>query len=206
MSSGTVASRLGPVVVATGNAEKYREARLVLQDGLLEDVRWWPVQTPEDAGSLHGNALMKARKAAAESGLAALADDTAFEVDALDGRPGLWVARYARARGGGAAAVGALLDEVRRSGRAERSARFRCVVVCVAGEAEWAAEGVCEGTLLMEASDAAAPSAGFTFDGVFVPEGAGAALATLPADRLLTFSHRSRALRALLERWEAEAH
>jgi len=181
------------LVAATKNADKVREVRAVLgvvAPGveLVEGLDWPDVE--ESADSLEENALLKARAAAAATGLPALADDTGLEVAALGGAPGVHTARFAGPLAGYAANRRALLAAL--EGEADRRARFRTVVALVGpGGEETVAEGVLEGRITTTERG----SGGFGYDPVFEVEGQ--TLAEMGEGHKNRISHRARALAAL---------
>ena len=169
-------------------------------DTLGIGVQARPVHVPEveeTSDTLEGNALLKARALCEATGVASIADDTGLFVDALDGRPGVYSARYA----GGSATyeqnVEKLLDELRGVGAARRTARFRTVVaVAFANGGHLVVDGVLEGVI----TETPRGSFGFGYDSVFEPlGGSGRTLAELSAQEKNVLSHRSRALVAIAE-------
>ncbi len=187
-------------VLASGNVGKVREFAALLAARDIEVVPQtdFGIVTPEETGTTFlDNALLKARHAAAVSGLAALADDSGIEVDALAGRPGVWSARYAGAQASDADNLNLLLRELAAVPAERRTARYRCVLVWVREAADPApliASGVWEGRVL----SAPRGAGGFGYDPVFQPEGFAVSAAELPAAQKNTLSHRAQALRALL--------
>jgi XTP/dITP diphosphohydrolase len=191
------------VVLATGNPGKQREfaallaplgMELILQSTLgIEPV-------PETGASFAANALLKAAHAAACSGLAALADDSGLEVDALGGRPGIHSARYAGEQADDVANNHKLIQELRHvPDAAGRSARYRCVLALVHGPAEVAplfAHGSWEGRIAHEARG----SGGFGYDPWFMPQGMDITAAEMSAADKNAVSHRAVALRTLAHR------
>ncbi|HEY3614670.1 MAG TPA: non-canonical purine NTP pyrophosphatase [Gaiellales bacterium] len=175
-------------VLATGNAGKAAELSRLLG----ADVEAQPLEVVEDEDSYAGNALLKARAAAAVAGgRIGLGDDSGIEVAALNGEPGL---RSARWTGPGDADRNAALL-VRLDGRSDRSAAFVCVLAAVLPDGrEIVAEGRVEGDL------AAAPrgEGGFGYDPLFVPRGDTRTVAELSAAEKDEVSHRGRAARALV--------
>ncbi|MCY4664426.1 MAG: RdgB/HAM1 family non-canonical purine NTP pyrophosphatase, partial [Acidimicrobiaceae bacterium] len=151
----------------------------------------------EDADSLEGNAILKARAVCEFAGAAALADDTGLEVDALGGAPGVWSARYAGPGAGYRDNLARLLDEMRDVDTPQRTARFRTVVaVCFPDGATVMAEGLVEGAITTEPRG----TGGFGYDPVFAPvEGDGLTFSEMGPAAKNAMSHRARALRALLE-------
>jgi len=187
------------VVMASGNAGKIREIRRLL-DGLAIEVvpqSEFGIPEAEETGtSFAANSLIKARHASRLTGLPAIADDSGLCVDALDGRPGVYSARYAGPGATDAQNVDKLLQEL--SGVETRSAAFRCVATFVADpEAEpIVAEGAWHGDILNERRG----DGGFGYDPVFLDRESGRAAAELTADEKNARSHRGQALRLLAER------
>jgi XTP/dITP diphosphohydrolase len=181
------------VVVASKNPDKIREVAAVLAsfDPPIEVVtgRDWPdVEETED--SLQGNALLKARAVARATGIASLADDTGLEVDALDGAPGVYSARFAGPEATYADNVARLLHDL--DGVEDRSARFRTSVALVDPDGgEMVVEGVFEGRITTQPRG----DAGFGYDPVF--EVGDRTIAEMPEDEKNTISHRAQALETL---------
>lgn len=187
-------------VLASGNAGKLRELAALLAARDIEVIpqTHFGIVTPAETGTTFlDNALLKARHAAGASGLAALADDSGIEVDALEGRPGVWSARYAGEQASDADNLALLLRELADVAEEQRTARYRCVLVLVRAAADPApliASGVWEGRVLTAPRGAG----GFGYDPVFQPEGFAVSAAQLSAEQKNAFSHRAQALRALL--------
>jgi XTP/dITP diphosphohydrolase len=190
------------LVLASANPDKVAEIADVLSAALKVELLARPPDVPdvvEDGGTLLENARLKAVALVAATGLAALADDTGLEVDALGGAPGVYSARYAGEDAGYAANVAKLLAELAalpdRGG--ERRARFRTVALAAfPGGSEVWAEGAVEGTIATEGSG----SGGFGYDPVFVPVGGnGRTFAQMSPGEKHVISHRGRAFRALAE-------
>ena len=191
------------VVLATGNAGKVREFAEMLAPLELQFVAQGAlgIESAEETGQTFAdNALLKARHAAARSGMPAMADDSGLEVDALGGAPGVYSARYAGPAADDAANIAKLLTALEGVAPAARRARFRCVIAFVRdaddphpvfGTGSW------EGVIL----DAPRGDGGFGYDPVFAPlDAAGASVAELDAARKHAASHRGQALRDLLRR------
>ncbi|MGH8273012.1 MAG: RdgB/HAM1 family non-canonical purine NTP pyrophosphatase [Gammaproteobacteria bacterium] len=199
------------VVLASSNAGKLAEIRRLLAplgfELLAQDALGIP-PAPENAPTFVENALGKARAAAQASGLAAIADDSGLEVDALGGAPGVHSARYAGTHGDNPANIAKLLAELGACRGASRRARFRCVAVFLA-HAEHPvpliAEGVWEGEIALKPRGAG----GFGYDPVFYLPERGKTAAELDAKEKNRLSHRARAFTQLRERleekdWELE--
>ncbi len=180
------------IVLATRNTGKVIEMRALLEGLPVEVVSMdaYPgmEDVEEDAPTLDGNAIKKARAVHAYTGLPALADDTGLEVDALEGRPGVYSARYAGPAADPAANRARLLGEL--ASASTRDARFRTVLAFVDGHRERTFEGVCEGAIAREERGAG----GFGYDALFVPEGHAATFAELDPAEKNRISHRGRAL------------
>lgn len=190
------------VVLASANPDKVAEVRAILAaalPGLVVHPR--PPEMPEvveDAPDLVGNARLKAVALVAATGLAAMADDTGLEVDALGGAPGVSSARWAGEGATYADNVAKLLAELAKHPGRPRSGRFRTVALCRFPDGtEVVAEGTCPGSV----PPTAAGAGGFGYDPVFVPDGGdGRTFAEMTAEEKHAVSHRGRAFRALAVR------
>jgi len=186
------------LVLATANPGKTAElAELLREWGTIDvlDLACFPgLSCPEERGTTYAeNAVAKASAVAAATGLPALADDSGLEVDALDGAPGVYSARYA----GPGERVAKLLAQVAHVPAHRRSARFRCVVaIAWPGAGVETAEGECQGRLAIAPSG----SGGFGYDPVFVSDDLGRTFGDATAAQKQRVSHRARAVRALGER------
>lgn len=184
------------MVFATNNAHKLSEVQAVLGDrfrlvtlaecGITEEI-------PEDAPTLEGNALRKARYVHERTGADCFADDTGLEVDALDGAPGVHSARYATDGHDFAANNRLLLRNL--AGAADRSAHFRTVIALILDGREYLFEGRVDGRI----AESEAGCGGFGYDPLFVPEGFDRTFAEMGADEKNAISHRGRAVRRLVE-------
>lgn len=186
------------VVLASGNAGKLREFQALLGDEFeLVPQSEFGVGGIEETGvTFEENALLKARHAAAEAGLPAIADDSGLEVDALNGAPGVRSARYAGADGDDTANNEKLLRELEGVDGAARRARFRAVVVYVdsAGDPRpLIAEGAWEGFIARRPRG----SNGFGYDPLFFDGGTQQTSAELAPGEKNRRSHRGQAVRRL---------
>jgi XTP/dITP diphosphohydrolase len=187
------------IVLATGNAGKLGEMRAILAGHGLEIVAQsgFGITPPaEDSDSYLGNALIKARHAAAIAGLPAIADDSGLEVDALGGRPGLHSARYAGPQADARANNEKLLAELAGLPAAARGARFRCAMVFVR-DAQDAAPIIAEASWSGRIACGPRGAGGFGFDPLFVVEGGDRTVAEMPEAEKNRMSHRGQALDAL---------
>jgi XTP/dITP diphosphohydrolase len=194
-------ARRKPLVVATGNPGKLRELQALLADlpfDIVAQADLGVTSVDETGATFLENALLKARHAAAATHTAAIADDSGLEVDALGGAPGIYSARYAGVNADDDANNAKLLAALEGVPAAARRARYRCILVFVAGPADPApvtAAGVWEGTII----DSPRGAGGFGYDPYFwLPELGMTAAELDPAEKNRR-SHRGMALRALRE-------
>ena len=188
------------LVLATGNAGKLREMRAILAPWSV-DVRpqseFTGAAAEETGLSFVENAILKARFAAAASGLPAIADDSGLEVDALHGAPGIYSARYAGSGTDDAANNARLLQELDAMPDAARAARYRCAMVFL----RWPLD---PSPLVRQASwegrIARVPrgSGGFGYDPLFLVGDGEVTAAEMEPARKNEVSHRGKALRALV--------
>ncbi|HZD71888.1 MAG TPA: RdgB/HAM1 family non-canonical purine NTP pyrophosphatase [Actinomycetes bacterium] len=199
------------LLLATANQGKLRELRAILAGvpvellGLDDVPLGAPPEVEETGESFLDNACIKARAYAAWSGLAAVADDSGLEVDALGGEPGVRSARYAGPGSSDQANLDKLLRELAGVPPARRGARFRCCAVLVdpGVQRKWHAEATWEGRII----EAPRGSNGFGYDPVFLPEGWHRTSAEVDAASKDAASHRGRAFRALrpaIQAWATE--
>ncbi len=184
------------LVLASANADKVAELVELLGDRF--DVVPRPADladTVEDEDSLEGNAIKKATEVAAHTNTFALADDTGLFVDALDGRPGVFTARYAGVDATYDDNVAKLLAELGGVDEEERTATFRTVVAVIGPDGTGlTAEGAVEGHITTERRG----SRGFGYDPVFEPrDGGGQTFAEMSAEEKAELSHRARAMASL---------
>lgn len=189
------------LVLATHNAHKVEELRRILGP-LLDGIELLAYDGPEpveDGETFEANALIKARAAAAHSGLPAIADDSGITVAALGGAPGIHSARYAGTRED-ADNVALLLANL--AGATDRSATFVCAAAFVNGEVEHVVRGEWPGTVLEEVVGAN----GFGYDPVFQPAGLSVSSAELRPEEKNAISHRALAFRELMPRVRERLH
>jgi XTP/dITP diphosphohydrolase len=153
----------------------------------------WP-DVAETGATYLENALLKARALAKALGIAAVADDSGIEVDALAGGPGPRSARFAGEEATEEQNLRLLIRRIRSVPDTRRTARYRCVAVCGwPDDRESWAEGACEGSLILEPRG----PGGFGYDPIFVPEGSTRTMAELADGEKDAVSHRGKAFRAL---------
>jgi len=186
-------------VLASSNAGKLRELAAILSPLGYELITQnsLDIDTPPETGTTFAeNALLKARHAARLSGLPAIADDSGIEVDALDGRPGVYSARYAGEGATDLANLRKMLDELRGVPPDRRSARYQCVIAFARSADDptpLIAHGSWEGRVLT----APRGTGGFGYDPIFQPMGLDVTAAELSAAEKNARSHRGEALRVL---------
>lgn len=186
------------IVLATGNVGKLKEIREIFSGVDVGIVAQSDFDTPEaieDGLSFVENAIIKARNAAAHTGLAALSDDSGIEVDALNGEPGIHSARYA---GDDESNIQRLLRELEGVPEEKRTARFQCVMVYLRHANDPVpviAQGAWEGTILMSPQG----QGGFGYDPVFYVPELDCSAAELSAADKNRLSHRGKALGQMLD-------
>ncbi len=181
------------VILATRNPHKVKEIAIILRDLPVQfnSLLDYPdIDEIEETGSTFAeNALIKARTVFEATRQLTLADDSGLEVDALNGQPGIFSARYAGEEKNYRANNQKLLEEMRDVPPENRGAQFRCAVAIVAPNVEQVVEGVLRGNIALSPRG----SAGFGFDPLFIPEGYEQTLAELGESVKNQISHRARA-------------
>ena len=186
------------LVLATQNAHKVGELQEILTAaGVDVELVALPSDAPhvvEDELTFAGNAAKKARSAAAATGLPAVADDSGLCVDALNGMPGIFSARWAGSHGDDAANLRLLLDQVGDVPDEHRGASFVCAAALALPSGE---ERVVEGRLVGRIVREPRGSGGFGYDPIFVPDGLDVTTAEMAPEDKNAISHRGNAFRAL---------
>lgn len=182
------------LIFATNNAHKLHELKEAIggkfaiaglsEIGCAEDI-------PETADTLEGNALQKARFIYDKYGKDCFADDTGLEIAALDGRPGVYSARYAGKTANFEDNMNKVLAEMK--GMSKRNARFRTVIALILDGVEYFFEGSVEGEILTEKHG----REGFGYDPIFRPVGYDISFAEMPLSEKNRISHRGRAVQQL---------
>ena len=191
------------ITLATFNRDKVRELRELLAGLPVDVVGFYEISgarvAPEAGRTVEENALEKARAAYDLTGEICIADDTALEVDALGGKPGIYAARFAGPGASYSDNVRRLLDVLEGHSLAHRTARFRTAcVACMTDGRELKAEGVLEGRITL----AARGSHGFGYDSIFEVAGQGRTLAEMESREKNAISHRAKAMRELIRRMD----
>ncbi len=182
------------LVFATNNRHKLDEVRAIVGDRVeilsLNDIDCHD-EIPETADTLQGNALIKARYIYEKYAVNCFADDTGLEVDALNGEPGVYSARYAGEECNSEANMQKLLQNL--TGKKERSAQFRTVIALIIDGEEKLFNGIVKGNISTEKKG----NSGFGYDPIFVPEGYSESFAQMGSEEKNSISHRFRATEQL---------
>ena len=195
------------VVLASSNKGKLRELQQLLQQReveLLPQSEFGVADAEETGLSFVENAIIKARHACDFTGLPSVADDSGIEVDALNGEPGIYSARYSGVKGDGADEANnrRILKALENFTENERTARFRCIIVYLRHATDpvpLICQGTWEGRILTEASG----SNGFGYDPIFYVPTHQCSSAELPQEVKDAISHRGQALQKLLTCWSS---
>ena len=189
------------VVLASGNKGKVREINQILAGLDLEVVPQTEFDVPEieETGlTFVENAILKARNAAAHTGLPAIADDSGLEVDALKGAPGIYSARYAGVGASDEQNLTKLLNALDGVSKDGRTARFQCLLVYMEHEMD-PTPVICQGTWEGRITEAPEGENGFGYDPVFFVPTHGCTAAELSAEEKNRLSHRGQALQLLMQ-------
>ena len=189
------------ILIATNNSGKVREIQEMLAEmpfrlQTLGDFS--EIIEPEETGATFaGNAALKARYYALQTGVWALADDSGLQVEALNNAPGIYSARYAGENASDGERIAKLLTELDRTGDENRRARFVCAMAVAdeTGAIIFTAEGICEGKIAFEA----AGKNGFGYDPVFIPDGFSETFGELSNDIKQQISHRKQAIYKIIQ-------
>jgi XTP/dITP diphosphohydrolase len=195
------------IVLASGNAGKLRELQQTLGDNnvlLIPQSEFGVTEAEETGLSFVENAIIKARHACQATGKPAIADDSGIEVDALNGEPGIYSARYAgdSTANADAANNAKLLKAIENVPEQQRTARFQCVIVYLRHARDpmpLICQGTWEGRILFEECG----SNGFGYDPLFYVPSHGCASAELDPSVKNQLSHRGQAIRQLLQCWNS---
>jgi len=188
------------VVLASNNPGKVREIDQMLADvdmHVLPQSEFNVVEVEETGLTFVENAILKARNAAQHSGLPAIADDSGLEVDALNGAPGIYSARYAGTGASDEQNLQKLLQDLNHVPEAERTARFQCLLVYMR-HANDPTPLICQGTWEGVITLAPRGESGFGYDPVFYVPEQHCTSAELPPETKNRLSHRGQALRLLV--------
>jgi XTP/dITP diphosphohydrolase len=195
---------LKTLVFATQNSFKIEEINHILESKTAKDqlIKWKIIgladihcqdDIPETSNTLEGNALQKALYIKKHYGHDCFADDTGFEIDALDGRPGVFSARYAGPQRNFDDNIQKVLEEL--NGLENRTACFRTVITLLMGSEQRIFEGRVEGRIIHEKRG----KSGFGYDPVFIPAGHDKTFAEMTLEEKNKISHRAKAIMKLIE-------
>ena len=182
------------LILATHNEHKSQEFRDILPQYSVQTLLdlGHNEEIEETAINLEGNSFLKAETIFKRYGYVVISDDSGLEVDALNGAPGVYSARYAGEPRNDQRNTEKLLDELK--GTSNRKAQFRTVITLMSAENSFQFEGIVSGTI----TKIPRGKAGFGYDPVFIPEGYQQTFAELAADVKNIISHRANAIKKLL--------
>ncbi len=180
------------IVFATHNQNKLIEVKQILPSSFkvlsLNDINCFD-EIIEDSNTIEGNSMIKARYVFENYGKACFADDTGLFVNALNGEPGVYSARYAGQTKSAKANMSKLLDKL--SGKADKTAYFKTVIAYKTADVERLFTGICKGQIIEKPKG----EKGFGYDPIFVPENYTETFAELPPEAKNKISHRGLALK-----------
>jgi XTP/dITP diphosphohydrolase len=183
------------LVFATHNANKAKEIQSLLPENFqiltLSDINCHE-EIPETAETLEGNSLLKAKFVSDHFNLNCFADDTGLEIEALNGRPGVYSARYAGEEKSAEANMNLVLSELEKE--SNRKAQFRTVITLILNDKTHIFEGIVRG----EMSTKKRGSDGFGYDPIFIPEGQNKTFAEMTLAEKNQQSHRARAFEKMV--------
>ena len=183
------------LVFATNNLHKLKEVQEMLSNAIevlsLKDIGCFE-DIEETESTLEGNAKLKADYITEKYGFDCFADDTGLEVEALDGNPGVYSARYAGEHGNAEKNMEKLLNELQN--KSSRKAKFRTIIALNLKNKQYLFEGICEGEILNEKSGVK----GFGYDPIFKPKNASCSFAEMNSEEKNIISHRGIAIQKLV--------
>ena len=184
------------LIFATHNKNKLKEVRSLIPSTIellsLDDINLLE-EIEETATTIEGNALLKAQTIYKQTGINCFADDSGLLVDALNGAPGVYSARYAGEHKSDSDNLEKLLKEL--SNKEDRNAHFKTVMALIINGQEYLFEGIINGTITKEKSGVN----GFGYDPIFLPNGYTETFAEMSSDIKNVISHRAQAMKQLLE-------
>jgi len=184
------------LVFATNNLHKLREVQEMLSNAIevlsLKDIGCFE-DIEETESTLEGNAKLKADYITEKYGFDCFADDTGLEVEALDGNPGVYSARYAGEHGNAEKNMEKLLNELQN--KSSRKAKFRTIIALNLKNKQYLFEGICDGEILNEKSGVK----GFGYDPIFKPKNASSSFAEMNSEEKNIISHRGIAIQELVQ-------
>mgnify|MGYP001138057575 CR=1 FL=1 len=183
------------LVFATNNLHKLKEVQEMLSNTIellsLKDIGCFE-DIEETESTLEGNAKLKADYITEKYGFDCFADDTGLEVEALDGNPGVYSARYAGEHGNAEKNMEKLLNELQN--KSSRKAKFRTIIALNLRNKQYLFEGICDGEILNEKTGVK----GFGYDPIFKPKNASCSFAEMNSEEKNIISHRGIAIQKLV--------
>ncbi len=183
------------LVFATHNSNKAKEIQSLLPNDFqiltLTEINCFD-EIPETAETLEGNSLLKAQFVSDNFNLNCFADDTGLEIDALNGRPGVYSARYAGEEKNAQANMNLVLSELKNE--SNRKAQFRTVITLILNDKTHVFEGIVRGEMSIDKRG----SDGFGYDPIFIPEGQSKTFAEMTLSEKNQQSHRARAFEKMI--------
>ena len=184
------------LVFATNNLHKLKEVQEMLSNAIevlsLKDIGCFE-DIEETESTLEGNAKLKADYITEKYGFDCFADDTGLEVEALDGKPGVYSARYAGEHGNAEKNMEKLLIELQN--KSSRKAKFRTIIALNLRNKQYLFEGICDGEILNEKTGVK----GFGYDPIFKPSNASCSFAEMNSEEKNIISHRGIAIQELVQ-------
>ena len=184
------------LVFATNNLHKLKEVQEMLSNSIevlsLKDIGCFE-DIEETESTLEGNAKLKADYITEKYGFDCFADDTGLEVEALDGKPGVYSARYAGEHGNAEKNMEKLLVELQN--KLSRKAKFRTIIALNITNKQYLFEGICDGEILNEKTGVK----GFGYDPIFKPSNASCSFAEMNSEEKNIISHRGIAIQKLVQ-------
>jgi len=184
------------LVFATNNLHKLREVQEMLSNSIevlsLKDIGCFE-EIEETENTLEGNAKLKADYITQKYGFDCFADDTGLEVEALNGKPGVYSARYAGEHGNAEKNMEKLLIELQN--KSSRKAKFRTIIALNLNNKQYLFEGICDGKILNEKTGIK----GFGYDPIFKPSNASCSFAEMSSEEKNIISHRGIAIQELVQ-------
>ena len=184
------------LVFATNNLHKLKEVQEMLSNSIevlsLKDIGCFE-DVEETESTLEGNAKLKADYITEKYGFDCFADDTGLEVEAIDGKPGVYSARYAGAHGNAEKNMEKLLNELQN--KSNRKAKFRTIIALNLRNKQYLFEGICDGKILNEKTGVK----GFGYDPIFKPSNASSSFAEMNSEEKNIISHRGIAIQELVQ-------
>lgn len=183
------------LIFATNNTNKLKEVQAMLDTitlGTLKDVNCTE-DIPETSPTIEGNAIQKVNYLTQYYSADGFADDTGLEIEALNGEPGVYSARYAGEEKSAEANMNLVLEKLKS--QTNKKARFVTIIALNLNREQYIFEGVCNGTITSEKRG----TDGFGYDPIFIPDGCNTTFAEMTQEEKALVSHRGKAVRKLID-------